>query len=485
MSIAEETATRPARPPQARAVLSRHGRAPTGKTAGHRGVAPLAALVAAGVLLWAVLGWMLARQLDAELNDQRREMLQATIQALQAAPRDPSVTEASAAEALARAFGLKQLDVASAESERDARPVLDRNGRIVGWLERESQRPATQMMLRLLPLTALVGLGLAGLGGFAFRRMRRLGFLLARSDQQVRKLEHEDPATGLPNKGRLLKFLDHTLAGRSGDAAVGLVVIDLDGFAELRDTLGEATSGDVLVETARRLCAAMPADVIVGRLDRDEFALVLRKTDAVSAEAIAAAARDAVSPPIWVNQVVQISVAIGLALAPRDGTTARDLLRRAKLALRAAAARRGMVPLRSGDGGGVRGASLHQARAGARARRARLRRALSADRRRPRAARIVGVEALLRWRHPTRGDIPPVGRSSRSPRRPGLMDQLGEFVLRRALADAARWPDLYVAVNLSPVQVRDRRFVDLVVRRCSPKARSRPRAWCWKSPRAC
>ena len=73
----------------------------------------------------------------------------------------------------------------------------------------------------------------------------------------------------------------------------------------------------------------------------------------------------------------------------------------------------------------------------------------------------VGVEALLRWNHPTRGVIPPsqfipIAEQTR------LMDQLGEFVLRRALSDATRWPSCYVAVNLSPTQVRDRKFVDLV-----------------------
>jgi len=74
---------------------------------------------------------------------------------------------------------------------------------------------------------------------------------------------------------------------------------------------------------------------------------------------------------------------------------------------------------------------------------------------------IVGVEALLRWNHPTRGFIPPAV-FVRVAEEAGLMGQLGEFVLRRALADAARWPDLYVAINLSPVQVRDRKFVDTV-----------------------
>ena len=96
---------------------------------------------------------------------------------------------------------------------------------------------------------------------------------------------------------------------------------------------------------------------------------------------------------------------------------------------------------------------------------------------------VVGVEALLRWNHPSRGYIPPAV-FVRVAEEAGLMDQLGEFVLRRALADAARWPDLYVAVNLSPVQVRDRRFVALVARRAARDPRSSPRAWCWRSPRA-
>src|ERR1700719_1488973 len=74
---------------------------------------------------------------------------------------------------------------------------------------------------------------------------------------------------------------------------------------------------------------------------------------------------------------------------------------------------------------------------------------------------IVGVEALLRWNHPTRGAIPPA-RFIPIAEQAGMMEQLGEFVLRRALSDAMRWPNLYVAVNLSPLQVRDRKFVDLV-----------------------
>jgi EAL domain-containing protein (putative c-di-GMP-specific phosphodiesterase class I) len=76
-------------------------------------------------------------------------------------------------------------------------------------------------------------------------------------------------------------------------------------------------------------------------------------------------------------------------------------------------------------------------------------------------AAIIGVEALLRWDHPSRGPIPP-GTFVPVAEEAGLMPQLGEFVLRRAIADAERWPDLYVSVNVSPVQLRDRAFVGLV-----------------------
>src|SRR5204862_1559593 len=74
---------------------------------------------------------------------------------------------------------------------------------------------------------------------------------------------------------------------------------------------------------------------------------------------------------------------------------------------------------------------------------------------------MLGVEALLRWNHPTRGFIPPAV-FVRVAEEAGLMEQLGEFVLRRALADAARWPGLYIGVNLSPMQVRDRKFIELL-----------------------
>ena len=201
----------------------------------------------------------------------------------------------------------------------------------------------------------------------------------------------------------------------------------------------------------------------IGRIGGDEFAVVMTAEGPVEAVEAANTAMNAVAQPFRVaNQSAQVSVSVGLALAPRDGETRDELARRADLALRAAK-RRGR--------GNVVGFELqleqefHDRRFIMRG----LRRALAEDSLdvvyQPivtvDANRIVGVEALLRWRHRTRGDIPPevfVPIAEQA----GLMPQLGEFVLRRALAEAARWKNLFVAVNLSPVQVRDPTLVDLV-----------------------
>jgi predicted signal transduction protein with EAL and GGDEF domain len=168
----------------------------------------------------------------------------------------------------------------------------------------------------------------------------------------------------------------------------------------------------------------------------------------------------AITRPFWIDQSVHVGATIGLAFAPRDGVTRDALMGHADLALRSAKRRGGVVGFEAAIG-----AEFNDRRFIER----ELRRALSeqtldvhyqpivtAD-----GLRTIGVEALLRWNHPMRGNIPPttfVAIAEQS----GMMNELGEFVLRRALADATRWPDLFVAVNLSPVQMRDPGLTDLV-----------------------
>jgi predicted signal transduction protein with EAL and GGDEF domain len=182
-----------------------------------------------------------------------------------------------------------------------------------------------------------------------------------------------------------------------------------------------------------------------------------------TAETMLAAVVGALARPFWIDeQVVQVGVTTGLAHAPRDAQGRDELMRRAGLALRAAKKKQ-------------RGEIAHFTPAmdvefnDRRFLEKELRRALENDaldvHYQPIVAsegsRIVGAEALLRWTHPVRGAIPPMQFVALA-EQCGLMGRLGTFVLRRALADARRWPDLYMAVNLSPVQVRDAALVETV-----------------------
>jgi len=204
------------------------------------------------------------------------------------------------------------------------------------------------------------------------------------------------------------------------------------------------------------------AGAAFGRFDDDAFAVVLASDDAQCGTDLADKVSAALAEPIFMDQMWQLSAGIGIAQAPEDGTTGDELARHAALALRAAK--------RAGRGSVRRFApQIHQEHSERRFFLRELETAINdkvfdvhyqpvvaAD-----GGGMVGVEALLRWNHPTRGAIPPslfIPLAEQS----GLMSQLGEIVLRRALADGARWPALSVAVNLSPVQIRDRWLVDLV-----------------------
>ncbi len=454
-----------------RALLAWSGRHPDrplrlrqGEPAILRLVAPLALIVVAAVIVCTVLGFVLARQADDFVESERRQALQGAIGALHAvSPQLPDV-EPKLIHILARASGLKDLrfETEPAAEGQNMQSLLDQKGRIVGWFQWEPERSATAMMTRLLPLAVLIAVGVIGFIALVMWQLNRLGFLLANSEQTVHRLEYHDPLTDLPNHRDLLDQFDRALAERPPARTLAYASIDLDGFDEVNDAVGHAGGDEVLTEIGRRLRAATPRDVLVGRVGSDEFALIMGASDAQAALAATEAVRDAIARPIWMDQVVQVSVSAGFVVAPRDGTSRDELMRRADLALRAAKRKgRGLVV----EFDALMEAALDE------------RRFIKRDLARALAARafelyyqpivkseggaIVGVEALLRWNHSSRGMIPP---SVFIPiaEEAGLMDQLGEFVLRRALADAGRWPELYMGVNLSPVQVRDRKLVALV-----------------------
>jgi len=445
-------------------LAARAGRRPAvSRGSASRFIAPLALLVVVGTAACVGLGLMLAERADDSLESANRKSLRGAIEALQALSPDVSRLDPALIRALERASGLKDLrfDHDPPGSGRQVQSLLDANGRIVGWFSWDAQRPATALLYRLLPLGALIAAGLLGFAGLALWQLNRLGRLLVRSEQAAHRLAHEDPATGLSNQRRLLSTLDEALSARREGEVVGFAIIEIGGLDELKETLG-GDDDDFFAEIAERLRAAMPRHTAIGRLRGGWFGLVITAGGAEAAIAIAKAAREACSRAFWLNQVVELSANVGLAIAPSDGTTRGALRHRADLALRAARRRgRGVVAVFSLD---MEAEFEEQSFIKRELARALATRSLDvhyqpivkAD-----SGTIVGVEALLRWRHPVRGDIPPAV-FTRVAEAAGLMDQIGEFVLRRALTDAGRWPHLYVAVNLSPVQVRDPRFVDLL-----------------------
>jgi diguanylate cyclase (GGDEF)-like protein len=428
-------------------------------------VAALAITLVAATVISLGIGFVLARQADERAEDGHREALRGAMEALQAVAPDLSGNDPRVIHILEEASGLKGLhfDEAPPAGNREAETLIDRNGRIVGWLNWDPQRPATTALDGYTPYAVALALGFVALLAAAIGHLRHLDRRLKSREQEMRRHLQVEPITGLPNGDDLLRRLDRAVAARAPDANLAFAILDLDGFRDAKDAVGEAGGDEVLIEVANRLRDAMPAEVVIGRLrSNHKFALMMSPMDPQRAFATAEAARAAISRPIWLGHALQISASVGLAMAPRDGTTREELLRRADLALRAARRRGGGMAVAFAPGMEVefeeqRFIKRELGRAvAARDFDVHYQPIVAAER-----GTIVGFEALLRWHHPIRGAIPP-SRFVPIAEQAGMMDQLGEFVLRRALSDAARWPDFYVAVNLSPVQVRDRRFVDRV-----------------------
>jgi diguanylate cyclase (GGDEF)-like protein len=468
VELSDETANRGPTQRSRGAVLGTRLRGPArlgrGEAALARLMSPLAMVVVAATVFCCVLGFVLAQQADDDLQNAQRQALRGAIEALQAVSPDLTDVDPKLVQILESASGLKGLRLAEEppEGASEVQSLMDSKGRIVGWFTWQPERPASATMTRLLPFGVLIALGLFGFALLAMWLLRRLGALLAQSTREVQRLAYEDPVTGLPNLHRMREEADQVLAKRGPDELVAVALIDLGGFDEMKEAIGDAGEDEVLTEIANRLRRDAPDGVMIARLRGDKFGLVMRAPSVEAAIAVVQTTRDAISRAIWVDQVVQVSANAGLAIGPRDGAVREDLMRRADLALRFAKRRgRGLLLQftedMEGDFDERRFIKRELSRAMAtRSFELHYQPIVRAD-----GGAIVGVESLLRWNHPNRGYIPP-GLFVPVAEEAGLMDQLGAFVLRRALADAARWPGLYVTVNLSPVQVRDRRFVEVV-----------------------
>jgi diguanylate cyclase (GGDEF)-like protein/PAS domain S-box-containing protein len=280
---------------------------------------------------------------------------------------------------------------------------------------------------------------------------------IRQTQERLTHLANVDVLSGLPNRGRVRQLLGEALRGAtSGNVPCAIMFLDLDGFKPVNDTFGHPKGDAVLRAVAKRLVDEVGADGHVGRMGGDEFAIVI--IDAQSrkiVEQLADRIINAIKQPYLIDQTeIRIGVSIGCAFGPIDGATVDDLILKADLALyQAKDAGRGCAryfssELQSEQEDRVRlEADLRQAIAAKQFHLAFQPLINAKDQ------RLVGFEALIRWSHPQRGNVPPnvfipVAEES------GLMGVIGEWVIDEACKAAASWPEpITVALNISPKQI--------------------------------
>ena len=281
---------------------------------------------------------------------------------------------------------------------------------------------------------------------------------------ELTHLAYHDPLTGLPNRTLFYQRIGRAFDSLAESNGFAVLCLDLDGFKPINDMLGHATGDALLRQFAARLAKALGPRDTAARMGGDEFA-ILHAGDEESALDLAHKLAELCQQPFdFDGEVVSVAVGIGIAHAPTDGADTDALLHSADLALYSA---------KRTSRGGIRAYAPDLDRAAADRRRleAELRRAIEngefALHYQPildlKAGSFAGFEALIRWQHPERGlvspaEFIPVAEES------GLIVMIGEWALREAFAEAARWPaELRIAVNVSTIQLRRGNLVQTVM----------------------
>jgi diguanylate cyclase (GGDEF)-like protein len=284
-------------------------------------------------------------------------------------------------------------------------------------------------------------------------------FREVRAFNEVKEQARTDELTGLPNRRALFEQVNAVLTTASAQRPAALLLLDLDGFKEVNDSLGHHAGDDLLRQVGPRLRPALRTGDLLARLGGDEFAVLLPDAGLEEAEQLAQRLRELLLEPITIDGIrLHVGVSIGVASAPVPAATVEELLRCADVAMYAAKAGRYGVHVYVPDprGGGTdRLRTMEE-----------LRTALERDDQlevflQPQIdlldGAVVGAEALVRWRHPTRGLLSPAELLPAA-EQAGLLRPLADSVLELSLAAAARWwheREVAVSVNLSAANVTD------------------------------
>ncbi|MGB6534780.1 MAG: bifunctional diguanylate cyclase/phosphodiesterase [Xanthobacteraceae bacterium] len=363
--------------------------------------------------------------------------------------------------------GLRQIGAAAPAKGDRVAELAGADGRPLARVAWQSADPSRAIIVGVAPFIAVALAGVALLAVLIMSYIRRMAEAIAAGKSQLRHLAMHDPVCGLPNRIYFAERLESVLGQvRAGGTSAAVFYVDLDHFKDVNDTLGHHVGDELILNVTQRLSRIIRGNDLVARLGGDEFAIITTcASDSYSLQAIAGRIISALCAPYSINgSNIIIGASIGIAVIDRHARDAADILRYADMALYRAkneGRNRACVydtamdadlsnrKLLEGDllhaiqNEGLRAAYQPIVNAG--------------------GDKIVAVEALARWRHPSLGEIPP---SQFIPiaEHSGLIIELGEWMLRRACNDGRSWPSLTVAVNVSPLQFRRSDFVEVVER---------------------
>jgi diguanylate cyclase (GGDEF)-like protein/PAS domain S-box-containing protein len=288
------------------------------------------------------------------------------------------------------------------------------------------------------------------------------------AQQRIEELSLTDALTGLPNRRQLAEHVAKaSQRSRHEGGSFALLLIDLDRFRQINDSLGHETGDRVLVDVAQRIKACMRADDLLARTGGDQFALLVAGADTRVAETTARRVLEAVAAPYDLGGAqFTLTCSIGGALCPGNGYGADELVRHAEAAVLAVKeGGRGNYRVQQGRHGGDRRADIQLDHA--------MRQALASGRFRLhyqpqvdlRSGRVVGAEALIRWRDPALGEVAP-SRFVPVAEDSGFIVALGDWVLTQAVRQGAAWRSrglaTPIAINVSALQFQQPQFVERV-----------------------
>ena len=295
-----------------------------------------------------------------------------------------------------------------------------------------------------------------------------------RQQSIIREMAYRDPLTNLPNRAGFQFWMEEAMQrADTTHSRISLLLLDLDEFKQVNDSLGHPAGDELLRQVAARLGGCVRATDLLARLGGDEFVIVVADPRDIDGHmALSARLIDAVAKPFLVHdQEIEIGVSIGITCRPRNGLDTDEMLRQADVALyRAKHQGRGVAKAFHDD--------LDVEIQTRRGLECALRNALECDQLRivyqPQfdlgSGAIIGFEALLRWRHPDLGDVPPT-QFIPIAEATGMITPITSWLLREVCAQLSTWQEQQhgvdaIAINISPKQLRQRDFDEQIRRIC-------------------